>query len=185
MSALHCIDPDGDEAWDATPTALEAARYTDALRRAADADARRRAAESEAARIVFGECLLKLTQLGVPEKQARAMLGKWRGKAKDDALLKRIVDHAHATGTPEPISYVTKAIDKALARSAGVQDVMKGRWQELGWEAPRRTASGMRYRGAVRGKVWRDPFGKLKVLPAEEGTVPPTLEEEPGVEVNG
>jgi hypothetical protein len=179
------MDPDGDEAWDSTPTALEAARYTEALRQAADADARRKAVESEAARIVFGECLLKLTQLNVPEKQARAMLGKWRGKAKDDALLKRIIDHAHKTAVPEAISYVTKAIDKALARTSEVQDVMKGRWQELGWEAPRMTASGPRFRATVRGKVWRDPFGKLKVLPAEEGTVPPTLDDEPGVEVNG
>lgn len=185
MSALRNIDPDGDEAWDAAPTALQSARYSDALRRAVDADARRKAAESEAARIVFGECLRKLIELGVGEKQARAMLGKWRGKAKDDALLRRIVDHAHSTATPEPISYITKAIDKAIARASDVQDVAKGRWQELGWEAPRMTASGPRFRGAVRGKVWRDPFGKMKVLPAEEGTVPPTLADEPGVEVNG
>lgn len=176
-------DPHGDEAWGRTPTALESARYTDALKRLADADARRREQEAESARRLFGVCLMQLTKLGMKESQGRSMLGKWRAQAKDDALLVRIIEHAHQKGTPDPIGYVTKAIEKAQARANSTEDLMKGKWVLVGWEAPRRTASGIRWRSEARGQVWRDPYGKLKVLPVEDGTVPPTLEDEPGVEV--
>lgn len=176
-------DADDEEFWNRAPTALESARYTAKLKAQNDAETRRKEAESERARKIFGECLRQMIDLGVKEAKARPLLGKWRGQAKDDALLARIISHAHVNGTPDPIGYVTKAIEKAAARAASTDDLMKGKWHELGWEAPRRTPTGMRWRGETRGKVWRDPYGVLKVLPVEDGTVPPTLEDEPGVEV--
>lgn len=176
-------DMDDEEFWNRAPTALESARYTAKLKAQNDAEARRKEAESERARKIFGECLRQMIELGVKEAKARPLLGKWRGQAKDDALLARIVAHAHANGTPDPVGYVTKAIEKAVTRAASSEDLMKGKWHEIGWEAPRMTPSGPRWRGEARGRVWRDPYGKLKVLPVEDGTVPPTLEDEPGVEV--
>lgn len=175
------IQMNDDAEWDRVPTALEAAHYDDLLRRSASAEAQRKAAESERARVIFGECLLKLVKLGMPEGKARSMLGKWRGQAKDDQLLVRVINHAASTGTPDPISYITKAIKGAASRVATVETRAKGKWELIGWEKPRMLASGPKFRGPIRGQVWRDPFGKMKILPAEEGTVPPGLEDEPGV----
>ncbi len=173
-----------DAEWDRVPTALEAAHYDDLLRRSADAEARRRAEESERARVIFGECLLKLVKLGLVEGKARSMLGKWRGQAKDDQLLIRIINHASSTATPDPISYITKALKGAATRVATVETRAKGKWELIGWEKPRMLPSGPKYRGSIRGQVWRDPFGKMKILPPEGGTVPPGLEDEPGVELD-
>lgn len=177
------LDPDGDDAWDLMPTALEAARYSEELRLQADATARRKEKEAESARKIFGECLLKLVKLGMKETKARSMLGKWRAQAKDDALLVRVVEQAHHNGTPDPIGYVTKALDKSSKRAATVEDLTKGKWHLIGWEAPRQTPNGNKWRESIRGQVWRNPYGKMSILPAPDGTVPPTLEEDPGVEI--
>lgn len=172
-----------DEEWSRPVTALEAARYSAALKLQANERERQKAQAAESARRIFGDCLHQLTELGMKEAKARTMLGKWRGQAKDDALLVRIVAHAHHTSTPDPVSYVTKAIEKALTRANSTEDLMKGKWALVGWEAPRRTASGPKWRGEARGQVWRDPYGKLKVLPVEDGTAPPSLADEPGIEI--
>ena len=174
-----------DDFWMREPTALEAARYDEARRVATDLDDRRRRADAERARMIFGECLLALVSLGVKEQQARSMLGKWRGQTKDDALLSRIVKQAAGIGSPDPIAYVTRAIAAQKERTDGVAALADRRWTFVGWEAPRRTRSGVRWFGPTRGKVWRDPHGSLHVLPAEEGAVVPGLEDEPGVEWKG
>ena len=183
MERPTVLDDGDDDSWDRAPTALESARYTAALKAQTDADARRKEAESERARKIFGECLRQVIELGIKEAKARPLMGKWRGQAKDDALLARIIEHAHRNGTPDPIGYITKSIEKARERVTTTDDMMKGKWHLVGWEAPRRTASGVKWRGEERGQVWRDPYGKLKVLPVEDGTVPPSLADEPGVEV--
>lgn len=174
-----------DDDWNDMPTALEAAHYDEILRRQ-NIKAERMRKEREARnREIFGDCLLKLTRLGVSEKQGRSMLGKWRGQAKDDALLVRVIAQASEIGAPDPISYVTKALAGTMARKTSVADMQKGKWVDLGWEAPRITPLGPEWRNGTRGRVWRDPFGNLKVLPVEKGMVVPSLEEEPGIEVKG
>lgn len=172
-----------DEDWDRVPTALEIAHYNSLLERSESAEARAAKAEADRKRIIFGECLLKLVKMGIPEAKGRSMLGKWRGQAKDDALLVRIVAQAHSNGTPDPISYITKALRAAASRAASVSDMSKSKWVLLGWEKPRMTAKGAQWRNAVRGQVWRDPFGNVRVLATQEGTVPPTVEDDPGVDV--
>lgn len=174
-----------DDDWNDMPTALEAAHYDDILRRQNQKQERLRKEREARNREIFGDCLLKLTRLGVSEKQGRSMLGKWRGQAKDDALLVRIITQASDIGAPDPIPYVTKALAGTLARKSSVVDMQKGKWLELGWEAPRMTPRGPEWQNGRRGRVWRDPFGHLKVLPAEAGVVVPSLEEEPGIEVKG
>jgi hypothetical protein len=174
---------DLDDGWGSEPTALEAAHYDDLLKRQADREERRRSEQSERAKTIFGECLLRLVKLGMREAHARSMLGKWRGQAKDDEFLVRIVKQAAEIGSPDPVAYVTKALAAQHARVADVTALTKGKWTYVGWEAPRRTPKGIRWVNGSRGKVWRDPYGKLKVLPPEEGTVVPGLDDEPGIEV--
>lgn len=170
--SLDCYTHD-DEEWEREPTALEIAHYNAVMTKAAN-DA------SERARKIFGECLLKLIQLGMKEANARSMLGKWRGQAKDDALLIRVIDKAHEIGTPDPVSYVTKAIKGSKERAGKTAALQKSTWTLLGWEPARITPSGPKYKGPVRGQVWRDPFGKETVLPPSQGATPPTHEQDPG-----
>lgn len=170
--------------WNQTPTALEAAHYDALLKQGNDAEARRQEASQALSRSIFGECLLGLTQLGVSEAKARPMLGKWRGKAKNDELLIRVIKQAIRISSPDPISYITRALAGAGDRQAGVDARAKGSWELLGWEKPRMTAKGPTWRGPERGQVWRDPFGAIKVLPAKEGTSIPGLDLDPGVETN-
>jgi hypothetical protein len=172
-----------DEEWDRQPTALESARYDEARLVKSDHDAKKKAQAAEAAKIVFGDCLMRLMKLDVPEKRARSMLGKWRSAAKDDALLVRIVQQAEAIGTPDPIPYVTKAIAASKTRTASVANRMGGEWELLGWEAPIRGSSPPKWRGEDRGQVWRDPYGRKLVMNAKKGTVPPALTLDAGIEV--
>jgi hypothetical protein len=181
MNAACRIDDD----WDREPTALEAAHYDDLLKRQTTRQERMKAEHAERTREIFGECLLRLVKLGMREQHARSMLGKWRSQAKDDALLVRTVKHASEIGTPDPLSYVTKAIAAQTERKTNVETMTKGQWTALGWEAPRMTPRGPEWRNGTRGRVWRDPYGKMKVLPPEEGTVVPGLADEPGIEVKG
>lgn len=162
-----------DADWDRDPTALEAAHY-DALLAKKTSDA------AERSRKLFGDCLLKLTKMKVPEKQARSMLGKWRGQAKDDARLIAIVEKAFEIAAPDPISYITKAVKGSADRSAKTTALQKNSWTQLGWEPPKNGPNGPTYKGSVRGQVWRDPFGKVSVLPAKPGVTPPTADEDPG-----
>ncbi|AXK43786.1 hypothetical protein [Erythrobacter aureus] len=159
--------------WFRQPTALEVAHYNSILKRKAD-DASLRA------RRIFGDCLHKLTQLGMKEAQARSMLGKWRGQAKDDDLLIRTVEKAHEISSPDPVSYVTKALKEAKSRTSKTKALQKSEWTLLGWEAPTQTPAGPKYKKGERGQVWRDPFGKEVILPAKSGTALPSHEEEPG-----
>lgn len=163
-----------DAAWDRPPTAFEIAHYDALLNKQANA-------ASERARAIFGTCLLQLTQLGMKQGQARSMLGKWRSKAKDDDLLIRVVKAAHAAGTPDPVSYITKAIAGSQERTEKVTALQKAEWTLLGWESPKVVAGRQRFKGAVRGQVWRDPFGKLSILPPPDNVSPPTLDEDPGI----
>ncbi len=172
MSAVAAIHSDHDE-WSRQPTALEVAHYNAMLKRRAD-DASLRA------RRIFGDCLHKLTQLGMKEVQARSMLGKWRAEAKDDDLLIRTVGKAHEISSPDPVSYVTKSLKTAKSRATKTTALQKSAWTLLGWEAPTLTPAGPKYKKGERGEVWRDPFGKEVILPAKSGTTLPSHEEEPG-----
>lgn len=174
-----------DDDWDREPTALEAAHYNDLLKRNATRQERMKTEAAERSREIFGDCLLRLVRLGMKEGHARSMLGKWRSQAKDDALLVRTVKHASEIATPDPVSYVTKAILAQAERKVEVATMTKGQWTELGWEAPRMTPRGPEWRNGTRGRVWRDPYGKMKVLPPEKGSVVPELADEPGIEVKG
>ena len=181
MTSSNAIDPLSDEFWDAKPTALEVARMNEALRISNDRRAREADAKRKAASMIFGECLAKLTDLGVPEKNARSLLGRWRNNLKDDDRLCSLIKHAHSISTPDPVSYMTKAVAGAKSRAKGVKAVQKGEWEEIGWEAPTQGPDGPRFLKSVRGKAWRDPFGKIAILPAKEGEQIPTLDEDPGV----
>lgn len=174
-----------EDDWDHQPTALEAAHYDDLLRRQNIRAERQRAEREERNRMVFGDCLNKLLKLGVAEKKARSMLGKWRGQAKDDALLVRIISKASEIAAPEPVSYITKALAGSLSRSNDVEKMTKRQWEAIGWEAPRMTPRGPEWKHGSRGRVWRDPHGRLQILAAEKGTVVPGLDVEPGIEVKG
>ena len=170
---LAATNYDEDAEWDRQPTALEIAHYNSLLLKTANE-------ASERARKIFGECLLKLTQLGMREGQARSMLGKWRGQAKDDARLISVITKAHEMATPDPVSYVTKALKGSQEREAKTVALQKSSWTLLGWEPPRFTAQGVKYKTGVRGQVWRDPFGKETVLPPKPGVAPPSHEQDPG-----
>jgi hypothetical protein len=178
---MTCIDDDLE--WERMPTALESARYDEARRCAESLAARRKAEEAEAAKVVFGDCLMRLIALGMAEAKARPMLGKWRSQAKDDALLVRIVQQAERIGTPDPISYVTKAIASSKERVDATEKRMTGGWSLLGWEAPLRRKPTVKWRQGERGQVWLDPYGKKVVMQPKAGTVAPSLEDEPGIEV--
>ena len=60
-------------------------------------------------RAVFGEGLSYLKSEGVPEKQARAMLGKWRKVAGDGNLIV-ILTEASRQSISEPIPWIERAI---------------------------------------------------------------------------
>lgn len=160
--------------WDRAPTALEIAHYNAMLNRKVDA-------ASEKARAIFGECLRKLIQLGMKQAQARSMLGKWRSQAADDDMLIRVINIAHSTSATDPVSYVTKAIAGAKQRTDKTAALQKSEWTLLGWEPPKYVAGRPRFKGQARGQVWRDPFGKISILPAPDDVVPPTLDDDPGI----
>jgi hypothetical protein len=178
---MMCVYDDLE--WERMPTALEAARYDEARRCAEDRTARRKAEEAEAAKVVFGDCLMRLIELDMSESRARPMLGKWRSQAKDDALLVRVVQQAHRIGTPDPISYVTKAIAASKERVGAAEKRLTGGWSLLGWEAPLRRKPTVKWRQGERGQVWLDPYGKKVVMQPKSGTVAPSLDDEPGIEV--
>ena len=163
-----------DAFWDRQPTALEAAFYNAQLQR-------QEHEASERARKIFGECLFQLTQLGMREDRARSMLGKWRRQAGDDARLIEIIRTAYNNGTPDPVSYVTKALAGARQRSEKIEGLQKSQWTLLGWEKPTPSPTGLRFKGQTRGQVWRDPFGKTTILPAPDNITPPNLDEDPGI----
>ncbi|MAM84840.1 MAG: hypothetical protein CL472_09290 [Acidobacteria bacterium] len=181
MTSANEIDPLSDEFWDTEPTALELARLNEAIELSRNQKARQEKAKRDAATKIFGSCLAKLIDLGVPERNARSLLGRWRNTLKDDDRLVALVEHAHSISTPDPVSYMTKAVAGAKNRAKGVKSIQKGEWEELGWEAPTQGPDGPRYLKSVRGKAWRDPFGKLTILPAKDGEKIPTLDQDPGV----
>src|SRR3546814_6424654 len=93
-------------------------------------------ADRERARAIFGTCLLQLTQLRMKQAEARSMLGKWRSQAGDDDTLIRVVAAAHKAGTPDPVSYITKALAGSQERTEKVAALQKAEWSLLGWEPP-------------------------------------------------
>src|SRR3546814_12829054 len=59
-----------------------------------------------------------------------------------------------------------KALAGSQERTEKVAALQKAEWSLLGWEPPKYVAGKPRFKGAVRGQVWRDPYGKLSILPA-------------------
>ena len=178
MTVTNCVSD--DVAWSLSPTALEIAHYNRLLVLSRSAQARQEDERSQHARQLFGDCLMLLMQLGLKEKPARSLIGKWRGLAKDDPYLISVIRTAHRIGTPDPAAYVRGAIRKTNDAGNRTERVIKSEWRLLGWERP----SDGEWKGEVRGKLWLDPFGNAAVLPADKGEVIPSLEEDPGVEIS-
>ena len=59
---------------------------------------------------IFDTGVTLLTGNGVPEKQARSLVGKWRSQVGDEKLAGILVG---AGRTTEPVAYVTKAVNNA------------------------------------------------------------------------
>ena len=58
---------------------------------------------------IFRQGLAYLSRNGVPEKQARTLLGKWRGVAGDGAVLD-MLGKAEAEGVSEPVAWIERAL---------------------------------------------------------------------------
>src|SRR3546814_20129263 len=74
-----------------------------------------------------------------------------------------------------------KALAGSQERTEKVAALQKAEWSLLGWEPPKYVAGKPRFKGAVRGQVWRDPYGKLSILPAADHIIPPSIDEDPGI----
>ena len=170
--------------WELRPTALECAHYDRLLRLAQNKAAQRDAETQERVRKLFGECLLTLCKLGVREAQARSLIGKWRKALGNDHHLAQLIQAADRNNVPDPVSYITAAIRKLTHKTNAVEAISQGKWTLLGWEEPRITSRGIQWKGDQRGQVWRDPFGKLTILPADAGTDIPDHEVEPGIDLS-
>lgn len=59
--------------------------------------------------VVFRECLFALQHLGVADRQARSVLGKWRRDYGDSEVICVVTDAAHQ-GASEPIAYCERAL---------------------------------------------------------------------------
>ncbi|MEZ0171042.1 hypothetical protein [Microvirga sp. TS319] len=66
---------------------------------------------TDAVHELFGEGVPALVSLGVPERQARSMIGSWRKQAREDckAVLGAII-HARDQRVSDPIPYVTASL---------------------------------------------------------------------------
>ncbi len=177
------IDPMDDALWEHAPTALEIAHYNDVLKRCNRQEDKLRETESERARRIFGECLLKLTKLGMTEAKARPMLGKWRKAAGDDLKLIAIVNQAAEIATPDPVSYITKALQQNVERKVAAKNQLERKWEVIGWEPPMIRRGKKVFRSNKRCQVWRDPHGKMKLLPPAPDIEIPTLAQDPGIEL--
>ena len=67
--------------------------------------------EQDPVKALFDIGVSLLTDAGVREKQARSLVGRWRGKIGDEALAGILVTANRAT---EPVAYIEKAIQKKL-----------------------------------------------------------------------
>lgn len=175
-----------DPEWASPPTAIEAAHYDRLLLLSQNSKAQRAEEAAARSRQIFGECLLALKRLGLPEGKARTMLGKWRKASPDDETLIHAVRSADRIGTPDPIGYITAALKQNDKRSDATTARLSSEWTLLGWEAPKRLADGTLarkpWKADQRGQAWRDPFGKFTILPAPEDIDIPSVDTEPGIE---
>ncbi len=62
-------------------------------------------------KVLFDLGVSLLTQAGVRERQARSLVGRWRGKVGDEVLASILVGANRAT---EPVAYIEKAIRNKL-----------------------------------------------------------------------
>lgn len=65
------------------------------------------------AKTMFDTGVRVLTERGVPERQARSVLGKCRGELKDDGKLLNILLSVDRENPIEPLAYLNKAVAKA------------------------------------------------------------------------
>lgn len=67
---------------------------------------------------LFDAGIAILTTNGVAEKQARSVIGKWRGQIKDDGRLLSLLVQAGEYHKVDPIAYIAKAIETAIKPKA-------------------------------------------------------------------
>jgi hypothetical protein len=61
-----------------------------------------------------------LTSTGVPDRQARSVIGKWRSDlGGDEHRLIKIATDAQRRGVSEPVGYITKAVNNVVAKQLG------------------------------------------------------------------
>jgi hypothetical protein len=58
-----------------------------------------------------------LTAAGVPDRQARSAIGKWRKLLRDDAKLMALLVSAQQNNAVEPIAYLEKAVAAAQLKA--------------------------------------------------------------------
>lgn len=121
-----------------------------------------------------------LTSLGIRERNARALLGRWR-RDHGDRAVHDAVEAARARVPADPAAWITACLTGAADRKLATDKLHKARYTLVGWERPVRTSRGPTFRHGRRGQVWRDPFGALTVLPCPDHIDPPSLAEEPGL----
>ncbi len=68
-------------------------------------------AAEDPVKVLFDLGVSLLTGTGVRERQARSLVGKWRGKIGDEALAGILMG---ATRASEPVAYIEKAIQNKL-----------------------------------------------------------------------
>lgn len=174
-----------DPAWSTPPTALESAHYNRLLQLQTSRSAQRAEEAAAAARRIFGECLHTLVRLGMKESKARTMLGKWRKTAGDDETLIAAINAASRVNSPDPVAYVTAALKERTSSKNKVEARLSHDWSLVGWEAPHKLSKpgSPRWKYQRRGQVWRDPFGLLTILETPDDTTPPSLAEDPGIDI--
>ena len=70
--------------------------------------------DQDPVKVLFDLGISLLTGAGVGERQARSLVGRWRGKIGDEALAGILMGANRAT---EPVAYVEKAIQNKLRPS--------------------------------------------------------------------
>ncbi|WP_414470721.1 hypothetical protein [Microvirga sp. M2] len=73
--------------------------------------AKHTATYTDAVHELFGEGVPALVSLGVPERQARSMIGSWRKQAREDCKsVLRAVIHARDQRVSDPVPYITASL---------------------------------------------------------------------------
>jgi hypothetical protein len=61
-----------------------------------------------------------LTPAGQPEKNARALIGRWRSQLRNDERLLAILEAAKKVGTQDPVAYIAKAVSNETRPKAAM-----------------------------------------------------------------